>query len=104
LKLGSQALKTGSEAVKTGGEVIQVGGQALKTGSEVVKTDGQAVGLVKTMATAAVVTSIVVNVIDVAFLIQDWTTDHSTVAVIENVRKQLQDETENFKSLCSKID
>ena len=95
--IGSQVLKTGSEAA-------QVGSQALKTGGEILKTGGQAARVVKTLATAAVVTSVVVSVIDVGFLIHDWVTDHPTIAVIENIRKQLQDETANFRSLCSTID
>ena len=60
--------------------------------------------LAKTLATAAVVTSVVISVIDVAFLIRDWTIDHPTIAVINNIQNQLQDETDNFRSLCSTID
>jgi hypothetical protein len=83
---------------------LQVGGQALKTGSEVVKTGSQAASFVKTMATAAVITSVVVSVVDIAFLIRDWTTDHPTIQVIDNIKQQLQDEINNFEHLCSTID
>jgi len=104
LKIGGQALKTGSEAVKTSGEVIQAGSQVLKTGGEAVRTGGQAMGAVKVLARAAVVTSVVISVVDVAFLIRDWVSDHPTIKVIKDIQQQLQEEREHFEELCSTID
>ncbi|CAF0822187.1 unnamed protein product [Adineta steineri] len=96
------------EAVKlglTGSSAVASSGQMLKTGGEVLKAGGQTTGaLVKTLATAAVVTSVVVSVVDVAFLIRDWESDHPTVKVTRDTWLQLQAETNNFKDLLSTIE
>ena len=89
--IGSSAMTAGSQALKTGGEAVKAGGQAVG-------------GLVKTIATAAVVTSVVVSVVDVAFLIRDWESDHPTIQVISNTLQQLRAETKSFDDLLSMID
>ena len=61
-------------------------------------------GAVKILAKAAVVTSVVISVVDVAFLIRDWASDHPTVQVIKDIQQQIQVEVDRFKSLCSTID
>ena len=88
-----------------GSSAVSSGSQALKTGAEAVKGGSQATGgLVKTLATAAVVTSVVITVVDVAFLIRDWASDHPTVEMINNILKQLNTETKNLKNLLLTID
>lgn len=88
-----------------GSSAMAAGGQALKTGGEAVKAGGQAAsGLIKTVATVAVVTSVVISVVDIAFLIRDWDSDHPTIQVIRNTVEQLKAETKQFEDLATMID
>jgi len=119
MKTGGHAahvMKTGGQAasvMKTSGQaasVMKTSGQAasvMKTSGQAasaMKTGGQAASLMKTIGTVAVITSVVVTVVDVASLIRDWASDHPTIRVINNIKQQLQDETNKFEELYSTID
>ena len=64
----------------------------------------ETIGFSQLMATAAVITSVVISAIDLAFLIRNWTSAHPTVNVITDVRHQLETETKSLEEILSTIE
>ncbi|CAF4377750.1 unnamed protein product, partial [Rotaria magnacalcarata] len=59
---------------------------------------------ISTVVIAVTVASVALTVVDVAFLIANWVSDHPTVEVLNNVIKQLTKELERFNDINSTTD
>jgi hypothetical protein len=104
--------KAGSDAIKAG-QALKIGKDAFNAGSNIAKAGqaleaGQAtVSVAKSVSAVAIgvtVASVALTVVDVAFLIRDWTSDHPTIAMINDVIKQLTEELKRFENLKSILD
>ncbi|CAM4801372.1 unnamed protein product [Rotaria magnacalcarata] len=57
-----------------------------------------------TVVIAVTVASVALTVVDAAFLIANWVSDHPTIEVLNNVIKQLKKELERFNDINSTTD